>query len=69
MFYTRGKKGEVHPITYDNIYSDCPGCGKYHQIDFELFFNIMDEDGDLDCSVFCEECTEQRRAERRSGLN
>lgn len=66
MFYTRGKKDEITAITFDNIYSNCPDCGRYHQIEFELFLDIMADDGDLDCSVFCEECTERRHAERDS---
>lgn len=65
MFYVKKEIGndiEVKIDLYDDeIYTQCPICGKEIQIDGEFLAKILN-DGDLvGTSIYCDKCTKKRR--------
>jgi len=63
-FYLKAKltgDGDTFKIPVeDTVYTICPGCGKEHE------WSLADlHDLDLDCTVYCGDCTESREVLRK----
>ena len=55
MFYAINGKKKV-PITYSNVYAQCPKCGVLHKVD--LVDLMLETEGVLeDVQVLCEKCS------------
>lgn len=64
MFYMK-HKGKKLEIRDDNVYTQCPRCGKEHNVDLQ---EVLGGDGDLySTRVFCSLCSDIRQAERAYG--
>jgi hypothetical protein len=48
------------PLYSDQIYSNCPVCGKETEIDEGVLHSILEEDGDFSStSVYCDPCSDK----------
>lgn len=58
MLYVKSETGELIPVTYEDVFAKCPGCGAVHQVDIS---NIMEScGGDVEgANVYCEECSKR----------
>ena len=65
MFYVIDGKQKIR-IGYDNVYSKCPGCGRYHKVDLQGIMQDIEDTDLTDTVVYCERCT-RRRAKRHRG--
>lgn len=50
-------------ITYDNVYTTCPQCGKEFNLDLLDLAKFIPH-FDWDDSIFCKECSAKRHAEQ-----
>lgn len=49
------------PLYDDEIFTQCPGCGKEIQIDSNLLTDIIKDGGDMGgTSIYCEECSSKK---------
>lgn len=62
MFYLKDN-GKKLPISYDNVYTTCPQCGREHKVDLEEILESGEHDLDT-THVYCEECSAEREAKR-----
>ena len=62
MFYLK-HNGEKLEISYDNMFTVCPICGKEHRVDLIEVAQIshFDLDG---TALYCPQCTAKRRADK-----
>lgn len=62
MFYLKNGKKKLF-IEEDNVFTQCPRCGKEHQID--LASAVIDGKLDLyGTSCYCEKCSEKVRSKQ-----
>lgn len=61
MFYVKAGKEKIE-ITDENVFSDCPVCGKEKQVD------IAEIDDLFGISIYCFECAEKVKKSRLKAL-
>lgn len=55
MLYLR-YRGYLIPIENDQVYAECPECGKIHQVDLDGLCDALAGDRLTQAKVLCREC-------------